>query len=135
MSGEDANGEQARITSLRDFDPDASYQWWGPDDQFVIDQNPRGFAKLVDQMVKDSVPPGDPRVVLNTEVTNIKYGAGACGSSSAASPGSRKDAKHDPVVVTTRDGRTYTSHPCPFAPHPTPPPVPLPLWSNEVVKR
>jgi hypothetical protein len=97
MSGEDANGEPARITSLKQFDPDASYEWWGPDDQFVTDQDPRGFAKLVDEMVKDTVPPGDPRVVFDTEVTNINYGA--CDS---GSPG--------PIVVTTRDGRVYTAN-------------------------
>lgn len=57
----------------------------------------QGFAKLVDEMVKDTVPRGDPRVVFDTVVTNINYGA--CGG---GSPG--------PIVVTTRDGRVYTAN-------------------------
>ena len=61
---------------------------WGPDDQFVIDQHPRGYARLVDEMVRDTVPPGDPRVLLNTEVTRIQYDCAG-------------------VVVSTRDGRAY----------------------------
>jgi hypothetical protein len=64
MSGEDANGEPARRESLASFDPDASYEWWGPDDRFVIDQHPRGFARMIDSMVQDSVSP-----------THVKFGA------------------------------------------------------------
>jgi hypothetical protein len=73
MSGEDANGEPARKESLASFDPDSSYEWWGPDDQFVVDQHPRGFARLIDGMVRDSVPPGDPRVIFNAEVGTDLY--------------------------------------------------------------
>jgi len=73
LSGPDCDGEPARKESLSSFDPDASYQWWGPDDMFVTEQNPRGFARLVDEMVKDTVPDGDPRVLFNTEVTKMKY--------------------------------------------------------------
>jgi hypothetical protein len=39
-------------------------------------------------MVRDSVPPGDPRVVFDAHVTNIEY---ACSG----------------AVVTTEDGRTF----------------------------
>ena len=88
MSGEDANGEPARNESLRSFDPDDSYRWWGPDDRFVVDQHPRGFARLIDGMVQDSVPPGDPRVVFNATVIKLQYGVGG-------------------VDVTTQDGRRF----------------------------
>ena len=53
--------------------------------------------------VRDTVPPGDPRVVFETEVRNIKYGA--CGSA-----GSAGSAGAGPIVVTTRDGRVYTAN-------------------------
>ena len=88
MSGEDANGEPARRESLVSFDPDASYQWWGPDDQFVTDQHPRGFARMVDYMVRDTVPPGDPRVMLNSTVTKMAYDCSG-------------------VAVSTKDGRMF----------------------------
>ena len=89
MSGEDANGLPARNESLKSFDPDPSYTWWGPDDHFVIDQNPRGFAAMIDTMARHSVPLGDPRVVFDSKVTHIAYGG--CG----------------PVNVTTADGRVF----------------------------
>ena len=88
MSGEDANGEPARNESLRSFDPDASYQWWGPDDQFVIDQHPRGFARLIDGMVGNTVPPGDPRVLFDATVTAVRYDCAG-------------------VEVSTADGRLF----------------------------
>ena len=73
MSGEDASGEPARKTSIHSLGLDESYQFWGPDDQFVIDQHPRGYARLLDAMVKDTVPPADPRVRLNDRVIHVKY--------------------------------------------------------------
>merc|ERR1712151_165017 len=88
MSGEDANGEQAQKESLVSFDPDESYEWWVPDDRFVIDQHPRGFARLIDGMVRESVPDGDPRVVLNAHVEHIHWGC-------------------DGVVASAKDGRTF----------------------------
>ena len=86
MSGEDSNGERA--STLGPDGPDPTYVWWGPNDHFVIDQNPRGFAHLVDAMVKDTVPKGDPRIQFGTHVTHIEY---SCSG----------------VVVTTKDGRTF----------------------------
>ena len=80
----------ARNESLVNFDPDGSYQWWGPDDMFVRDQHPRGFARLIDLMVQDTVPVGDPRVVFDAEVVKIRYGC-------------------DGVSVSTKDGRTFTA--------------------------
>ena len=89
MSGEDANGEPARISAVDCTEPDSTYQWWGPDDQFVVDQDPRGFAKLIDLMVNDTVPVGDPRILFNSTVTTIDYSS--C----------------DGVAVTTQDGRKF----------------------------
>ena len=60
----------------------------GADDWFVTDQHPRGFARLIDGMVADSVPPGDPRLVLGAEVTKLSYGC-------------------DGVTLATADGRTF----------------------------
>ena len=58
--------------SLRAFFPDESYAWWGADDWFVTEQHPRGFARLVDAMVADTLPDGDERLVLNAEVTGVE---------------------------------------------------------------
>ena len=88
MSGEDASGEPASHTSIHSLGTDQTYQFWGADDQFVIDQNPRGYAALLDAMVRDTVPPGDPRVRLRSEVTRVKYDCGG-------------------VYVSTRDGQQY----------------------------
>lgn len=87
MSGEDANGEPARNQSLADWGPDTTYQFWGPDDQFVIDQHPRGFARLIDGMVRDTIPPGDPRIMFDAKVTKMQYDCNG-------------------VLVTTENGRT-----------------------------
>ena len=47
MSGEDANGEPAREVSIHSLGLDETYQFWGPDDQFVIDQHPRVRSRLI----------------------------------------------------------------------------------------
>jgi monoamine oxidase len=86
MSGEDSNGERAVNQGVSG--PDPTYQWWGPNDKFVIDQNPRGFAHLIDAMVRDSVPTGDKRLIFNTDVSNIEY---TCSG----------------VTVTTKGGHKY----------------------------
>jgi polyamine oxidase len=59
--------------------PDESYEWWGNNDWFVVDQSsPRGWARLLDEMVADWLRPGDPRLKLNATVVNIGHGcAGA----------------------------------------------------------
>jgi len=77
----------ARNSALAGFLPDPSYDWWGPDDWFVVDQHPRGFARLIDGMVRDSVPPGDARVHLNAKVSKIEWGSKG-------------------VTVSTTDGRS-----------------------------
>lgn len=84
----DEAGVRAPYGALSGFLPDPTYDWWGPDDLFVVDQNPRGFAHLIDAMVRDTVPPGDARVVLNAHVTNINWGSHG-------------------VSVSTKDGRTF----------------------------
>jgi hypothetical protein len=68
--------------SLRAFFPDESYAWWGADDWFVTEQHPRGFARLVDAMVADTLPDGDERLVLNAEVTRVE-----CAGLRARTPG------------------------------------------------
>jgi len=68
--------------------PDEVYEWWGPDDHFIIDQRPRGYAGVLDEMVKDTVPPGDARVKFNMMVSNVAY-----------------DTKG--VTVTTTGGETF----------------------------
>jgi monoamine oxidase len=86
MSGEDSNGEPASI--LGAGGPDPTYVWWGPNDRFVTDQNPRGFAHLIDAMVRSTVPPGDVRIQFGAFVTHIEY---SCSG----------------VTVTTKDGRMF----------------------------
>ena len=74
--------------SANGFAPDESYMWWGKDDNFVVDQNPRGYAKLLDVMVEDTIPDGDARLVLNAKVTTIAYNCAG-------------------VTVTLADGTTH----------------------------
>ena len=85
---DDTAGVSAEDTALLGFDPDPSYQWWGPDDWFVTEQHPRGFARLIDAMVRDTVPEGDARIVLNAHVKNIDW-----------------SGRH--VTVSTHDGREW----------------------------
>lgn len=68
--------------------PDEVYKWWGPDDHFVVDQRPRGYAGALDEMVKDIIPPGDARIILNTKVTQVAY-------------------DHKGVTVLTEDGKAH----------------------------
>jgi len=86
----DESGTRAEDGAANAFLPDPTYDWWGPDDWFVTDQHPRGYARLIDAMVRDSVPEGDSRIKLNTHVSNINWGSNG-------------------VVVTTKDGRTFSS--------------------------
>jgi len=51
--------------------PDNVYTWWGKNDRYVVDQNPRGYATVMDQMFADTVKSED--IILNTEVTNVAY--------------------------------------------------------------
>merc|ERR1719223_2446068 len=85
----DTAGVLARHYALNGFAPDNTYDWWGPDDWFVTDQHPRGYARLIDAMVRDSVPEGDSRIKLNTHVSNINWGS-------------------DGVIVTSKDGQTFS---------------------------
>ena len=55
----------------------------------MIDQDPRGYAKVLDYMVKDTVPLGDSRVLLNTWVSKIAYDSNG-------------------VILSTKDGRSLT---------------------------
>lgn len=89
----DDPGMLPEIQDLKLTLPDPVYEWWGPDDHFIIDQRPRGYAGVLDEMVKKTVPPGDKRVMFNSMVKNVAYDA---------SP-----AKG--VTITTTDGRTFRS--------------------------
>jgi len=84
----DTAGVLARHYALNGFAPDPTYDWWGPDDWFVVDQHPRGYARLIDAMVRDTVPEGDSRVVFDAWVSNIAWGSKG-------------------VTITTKDGRTF----------------------------
>jgi len=70
--------------------PDPTYVYWGPDDMFVVDQNPRGFAHLLDTMTQDTIPRSDKRLVYNTIVSQIDYST-------------------IPIKVTSKDGRVFTT--------------------------
>ena len=80
-----------------------------PDDRFVTDQHPRGFARLIDGMTRASVPPGDPRVVFGARVTRVAYGgAHGHGCEVAAADGRGWRARHEvfstlPLGVLQRD--------------------------------
>jgi hypothetical protein len=58
---------------------------------FVIEQRPRGFAGLIDELTADSVPPGDSRVVFGADVVRIDYG----------------DCEGNGIELAARDGRTF----------------------------
>ena len=60
------------------------------------DQHPRGYARLIDEMTKDTIPVDDPRLILNAHVVSVDY----------SSCGLDKDDKFC-VVVTTEDGRVF----------------------------
>merc|ERR1711957_703166 len=66
----DESGTRAENGAANAFLPDPTCGWWGPDDWLVTDQHPRGFARLIDAMVRDSVPEGDERIKLNTHVSD-----------------------------------------------------------------
>jgi hypothetical protein len=67
----DDPGLPAELQAANGFGCGASYQWFGKDDLFVVDQNPRGYAKLMDVMVEDTIPPGDERLIFNSKVVKI----------------------------------------------------------------
>jgi len=93
----DESGTRAEDGAANAFLPDPTYDWWGPDDWLVTDQHPRGFARLIDAMVRDSVPEGDERVKLNTQVSNIAWGSSG-------------------VTVSTKNGTTFKGKHAIFTP-------------------
>lgn len=84
----DSAGMPASQQSLWGNYPDTTYQFWGDGDLFVFDQHPRGYARLLDELVKEEVPSEDERLVFDAHVTNIEY-------------------SKDGVSVSTRDGRIF----------------------------
>ena len=90
------SGMLPEASSLWGALPDPTYQLWGADDKFVMDQNPRGFAAALDAAVRDVLPPGDARLLLNTTVASIAYDCDAV--SVSAADGRRWRARH---VIST----------------------------------
>jgi monoamine oxidase len=86
----DDPGMLPETQSLKNSLPDEVYEWWGPDDHFIIDQRPRGYAGVMDEMVKDTIPPGDERIMFNMMVSNVAYDT-------------------DGVTITTTDGQKFTA--------------------------
>jgi len=86
----DGPGIPAKEQSLLNTYPDPTVQWWGDQAWMVVDQNPRGFAHLLDTMTADTIPPSDSRLLFNTIVTQIDYTS-------------------TPIKVTSRDGRVFTA--------------------------
>jgi len=87
----DESGVLARNSALAGFAPDPTYDWWGLDDYLVVDQHPRGFARLIDGMVRDTVPEGDSRIKLNAKVSKVEWGS-------------------DGVTISTTDGKSFTAN-------------------------
>ena len=87
----DDPGFPAELQQAKEALPDQSYQWWGADDLFVVDQrSPRGWARLMDDMTADSIPLSDARLRLGTTVRSISYDC-------------------DGASVTTADGSVLTA--------------------------
>ena len=86
------------VASLVANFPDPTYSFFGPDDYLVVDQNPRGYAKLLDDMVAAAAGDGRPlrddeRLVLNATVVTVDYSGGG-------------------VEVTLADGRVFRGDAC-----------------------
>jgi len=109
----DESGTRAENGAANAFEPDPTYTWWGPDDWLVVDQHPRGFARLIDAMVRDSVPEGDPRLTLNTVVNNINWGSK--GVTVTTNDGRTFSGKH--AIVTVSYGVLQNNHEALFTPH------------------
>lgn len=75
---------------------DVSMLLWGKDWMLVKDQHPRGYARIMDEMTKDTIPADDPRLILNAHVVSVDY----------SSCGPRKDDEGC-AVVTTENGRVF----------------------------
>ena len=92
------------------------YAWWGPDDWFVIDQQPRGFSRLVDTLTEESVPPGDARVVMGAEVVRVEYGECEGGGVEVATRDGRRFRAAKEVISTLPLGVMRRSHAALFSP-------------------
>jgi monoamine oxidase len=80
---------------------------WGYGAAFVTEQHPRGYARILDEMTKDTIPKGDPRLVLNSHVHNIEYNQLELCNSIDHDNIAGQPCAVAPVVVTTEDGRVY----------------------------
>ncbi len=84
--------------------PDATYQYYGPDDHFVYEQRPRGYATALDALFDGTrlQRRWDASLRLDTAVVEIAaapHGAGRCAS--VRRPG------RDAALVRTKDGRRF----------------------------
>ena len=101
--------------------PDPTYDDFGADDFFVVEQHERGFARLLDAVADGELDGGlqaltDGRLVLNTNVTSISY---SClgGATVRAADGRSWSARHVistiPLGVLQRRADTLFSPPIP----------------------
>jgi monoamine oxidase len=79
--------------------PDPTYMYFGPDDHFVHEQRPRGYATILDAMMgKTGWDRLDKSLYLGTTVTEI-----------AALPPAEKCHSEEMVLVRSKDGREFCS--------------------------
>jgi spermine oxidase len=91
---------------LEIFDDLFTMQIWGHNAAFVTEQHPRGYARILDEMTKDTIPMGDPRLVLNSHVSKIEYNQhDLCDREDDDDSGQQCAAA--PVVVTTEGQNVY----------------------------
>eukprot|EP01062_Namystynia_karyoxenos_P062448 TRINITY_DN55329_c0_g1_i1.p1 TRINITY_DN55329_c0_g1~~TRINITY_DN55329_c0_g1_i1.p1 ORF type:complete len:560 (+),score=150.26 TRINITY_DN55329_c0_g1_i1:82-1680(+) len=70
------SGEPPEVMSLWGVLPDLTYAFWGPDDFFVKDQHPRGYARVLDALSGAALSDSDcrTRLFLNATVSNVAVG-------------------------------------------------------------
>ena len=86
-------GLPPQLMSAMGYLPDPTYEDFGPDDFFVADQHPRGFARLLDEVANGALDGGQQsldtkHLITNATVAHVKYNCEA-------------------VTVQTVDGRSF----------------------------
>ena len=97
LAATECSGSENDIETAQSLIDDTTFRIFGHADALVVDQHPRGYARLIDALVDKSLPEGDRRIILNSHVVNIDYGID-CGHT---------EGKASQVVVTTQDGREF----------------------------
>jgi hypothetical protein len=113
VAATECSGAENDLENMEGVVNEFTRQIWGSNAALVIEQHPRGYARILDEMTKDTIPMGDPRLVLNSHVSNIEYSQhDLCDSYSDAQED--QDAGQQcaaaPVVVTTEDQNEYHAH-------------------------